>query len=117
MEGHMKKSLLTILSAILLFSVTSIASAQDGNPANNTPGINQRQHNQQKRTKQGVKSGELTRREARKVKAEQAAIQAEKRVAKADGVVTKRERRAIQRDQNKASKDIYRQKHDGQDRN
>ncbi len=117
MEEYMKKSLLTILSAILLFSLTSIALAQDGNPANNTPNINKRQHNQQKRINQGVKSGELTRREAHRARTEQAAVQAEKKVAKADGVVTKRERRAIQHDQNRASKDIYKQKHDGQDRN
>ncbi len=81
-----------------------------------TPGINQRQRNQQARIRQGVKSGELTKHETRKLEREQGRIRADKLEAKSDGKVTKGERKAIHREQNKASKDIYKEKHDAQKR-
>jgi hypothetical protein len=81
-----------------------------------TPVVTERQDNQRARIHQGVKSGELTRHEAKRLRAEQRRIRAEKRMAKADGVVTRAERAQIRRDQNRASRDIYRQKHDDQNR-
>ena len=81
-----------------------------------TPGITERQENQKARIEQGVKSGQLTHREAARLRAEQRGIRAEKRLAKADGVVTPAERAKIRRDQRRASRDIYRQKHDAQTR-
>ena len=81
-----------------------------------TPGITERQENQKARIEQGVKSGQLTHREAARLRAEQRSIRAEKRLAKADGVVTPAERAKIRRDQRRASRDIYRQKHDAQTR-
>jgi len=76
--------------------------------------ISKTQKLQKHRIKQGVKSGELTRVEAKKLNAQQRNIQKTKAVAKADGVVTKKERKIIKTKQAKASKAIYRQKHDGQ---
>jgi len=99
------------LAVAVSLLVAGTALAQTG-----TPGINERQENQKARIEQGVKSGELTRREAGKLRAEQRAIRAEKRLAKADGVVTPAERAKIRRDQRRASRDIYRQKHDAQTR-
>ena len=81
-----------------------------------TPVITERQIDQQARIKQGVNSGELNRRETARLEAEQAKIQAEKKIAKADGKVTPRERAKIQHDQNKASRHIIKQKHDTQKR-
>ena len=81
-----------------------------------TPGINDRQENQKARIEQGVRSGQLTHREAARLRAEQRRIRAEKRLAKADGVVTPAERAQIRRDQRRASRHIYRQKHDAQTR-
>ena len=81
-----------------------------------TPRVTGRQVNQQQRIKEGVKSGELTKREAARLEAQQAKIQHDKRKAKADGVVTPAERARLQREQNRASRTIYRQKHDAQTR-
>ncbi len=100
----------------MMLAGTTAAFAQDTPPAppdnsRKTPVINQRQVNQRARIRQGVKSGELTRGEGAKLRSEQRTIRAEKRIAKADGKVTSAERHQIRKDQNKASKDIYRLKH------
>lgn len=83
---------------------------------NKTPVVNERESDQKARLKQGVKSGELNKREANRLAAEQAKIHAEERIAKSDGKVTAKERAKIQHDQNKASRHIYKQKHDKQSR-
>jgi hypothetical protein len=76
-----------------------------------TPVVRERQKNQQRRIRQGVKSGELTKGETRRLEAEQGKIQADKLAAKSDGTVTPAERKQLHREQNKASRDIYRKKH------
>ena len=62
-------------------------------------------------------SGELTNKEARRLKRQQADIHRDVHQAKADGVVTGKERAQIYRDQNKANRNIYRAKHNNRDRN
>ena len=79
-----------------------------------TPGIDKRQANQEKRIEQGVKSGELTKKEAARLEKREAKLQADKEKAAADGKVTKKERRQLQHEANRDSKAIYRQKHDAQ---
>ncbi|HYR89248.1 MAG TPA: hypothetical protein VE422_34545 [Terriglobia bacterium] len=79
--------------------------------------INKREHNEQVRIRQGIRSGEVTRAEARRLEAEQARIRVDERFARADGNLTLKERHALQKELNKASRDIYHQKHDRQDRN
>jgi hypothetical protein len=81
---------------------------------NATPGINKRQRNQQRRIRQGVKSGELTKHETRRLEREEGKIQADKLQAKSDGKVTKAERKQLHKELNKAIKDIHKQKHDAQ---
>ncbi len=76
-----------------------------------TPEINKTQKNQQLRIHQGAKSGELTRRETRKLENQQRVIRHSKRIAKADGIVTPGERKQIRNEQNRASKNIYMKKH------
>ena len=78
---------------------------------NQTPVINQTQKEQKTRIEQGVKSGELTKGETKKLVKEQRKIQHDKQVAKADGKVTPAEKKIIKKEQNKANKDIYRMKH------
>ncbi len=78
--------------------------------------IDKRQDNQEKRIEQGVRSGQLTRHEAARLEAGQARIAAMERRAKADGHVDPWERRQISAAQNRASRDIYREKHDGESR-
>jgi hypothetical protein len=80
------------------------------------PRVNARQHNQHARIHQGVKSGELTRREAHKVREEQRDVRQLERAYKSDGKLTHRERADLHHEQNQASRDIYRQKHDAQER-
>jgi len=79
-----------------------------------TPGIDQRQANQEQRIDQGIASGQLTQREANRLERGQQRIDNMENRAKADGVVTARERARIQHAQNVESRRIYRQKHDRQ---
>jgi len=92
----------------LVIGGTAMVYAQDGTK---TPIVNERQKLQHERIKEGVKSGELTKGEARKLHSEEKSIKAEKQMAKADGKVTPAERAKLRKDQNKASKDIYKLKH------
>ncbi|MEP7229450.1 MAG: hypothetical protein ABI691_04315 [Ginsengibacter sp.] len=68
------------------------------------------------RIKQGVKSGELTRAETRNLANQQRDIHQDKKEARADGVVSPAERRHIKKDERKASRSIYRKKHNKRDR-
>lgn len=79
-----------------------------------TPGIDQRQINQEQRIDQGIASGQLNQREAARLERGQARVDAMENRAKSDGVVTARERTRIKHAQNVESKRIYRQKHDRQ---
>ena len=81
-----------------------------------TPRVDQRQENQDKRIEQGVASGELTRREAARLDAQQDRIENAEERAKADGKVTRKERARLHLRQDKASRDIRREKHDRHDR-
>jgi hypothetical protein len=81
-----------------------------------TPGINAKQLRQESKIRQGVKSGELTRRETKGLILEQKQVKLMKRAAKADGKVTRRERKVLRNKQRSADYHIYRQKHDGQSR-
>ncbi|MCI0661955.1 MAG: hypothetical protein L0220_12870 [Acidobacteria bacterium] len=79
--------------------------------------INERQRNQHQRIHQGIRSGELTRREAHRLHSQQARIRArEYHLRRSGGEFTARERYRIQRQLNRSSRGIYRQKHDRQDR-
>jgi len=79
--------------------------------------IDRREQNQNTRIRQGVKSGELTRNETRRLRKEEAKIRAFEQKAKSDGEISKKEARKMDRFLDKAGKDISRQKHDKQDRN
>ena len=79
-----------------------------------TPRIDKREARQQKRIDQGIASGELNAREAARLDAQQGRIHAAEARAKSDGVVTAKERARLTRKQNKASRNIRRNKHDAQ---
>lgn len=81
-----------------------------------SPGVNARQADQRNRIQQGIRSGELTRGEARQLGAEQRTIRQEERQYKSDGVLTRAERKDLRQDLNVASKDIYNEKHDAERR-
>ncbi|MTI23826.1 hypothetical protein E1163_02570 [Fulvivirga kasyanovii] len=77
---------------------------------------NARQSVQQARIAEGRASGELTRSEARALKAEQRHIRRVERRTKADGEVTPDERERLNNMQNRANRHIRRQKNDLQER-
>ena len=98
-------------AAVLSVCVASSAFAQA-----ETPGIDQRQGNQEKRIDQGIASGQLNEREANRLSNQQEHINKMEDKAKADGVVTKKERTKIAKSQDRAPRRIARQKHDAQQR-
>ena len=104
---------LMIVGAVSVYSQDPPPAPQGtpGHEGTKTPKIHERQKHQHNRIKEGVKSGELTKGEARKLHSEEKTINAEKQMAKEDGKVTPAERAKLRKDQNKASKDIYRLKH------
>jgi len=73
--------------------------------------IHKRQNRQAARIHHGMHSGELNSKEAAKLQGEQRAIQEDREKALADGKITKQERRSIRHEQDQASKDIRRMKH------
>ena len=107
----MKKS--TLFAGIGL----ALSIAMAGSVSAGTPRIDHREHNQRARIHSGVKSGELTRAETRRLAAGQAHVHRVEARAKSDGVVTARERNHLRHEANQQSRRIYRQKHDAQDRN
>jgi len=79
-------------------------------------GVNDRQQNQSQRIAQGVNSAELTARETRNLARQQRHIARTEAKFKSDGQFTAKERVIVQQKQNRASANIYRQKHDLQNR-
>lgn len=75
-----------------------------------------KQVKQNARINDGVRSGELTPAEAKKLKQQQRDINRTKRAAKADGVVTRKEKAVIKHKQNRASANIARKKNNEQTR-
>ena len=78
--------------------------------------VNKRQVNQVKRIKGGVRSGQLTRDETIRLGKQQRSINQQKRHFKADGKFTKKERFVVHKRQNRASKNIFRKKHNNRKR-
>lgn len=95
--------------ALLAIALPTLAFAQT-----NTPRVDQRQANQERRIEQGVASGSLTPREANRLERGQQHVENMENRAKADGVVTPAERARLHQAQDVQSDRIYRQKHDRQ---
>jgi len=95
---------ITITLATAFFASATYAGTND-------PRIQQREQNQERRIDQGVASGALTPREAGRLEAREAKIQQDEQRMKSDGNLTRAERRKLTREQNRASRAIYRKKH------
>jgi hypothetical protein len=102
--------------AALFVGSLSLAVVEEANANNRAPGANKRMKNQKRRIKQGVRSGELTKDEAKELRQGHGELRKEIRDAKKDGVVTKEERKDIHKDLNAESKKIYQEKHDADKR-
>jgi hypothetical protein len=94
-------------TALALLGFAPLKLAEAGTIAN-------REARQQKRIAKGVESGELTARETARLERQEAKIEADREKALADGTMTKREKAKLTREQDRASRHIYRQKHDAQ---
>ena len=70
-----------------------------------------REVRQQARIARGVRSGEVTPCESRFLEREQARIEAHRRMAWSDGTLSPWEAKHLTREQNRASRDIWRAKH------
>lgn len=105
----MKAAGLSMIAAGLMASLPGIASAQEGR-------IQQRKENQQQRIANGVENGSLTPKETAHLENKEANLNKEIRTdRKANGGnLTNNQKRQINRQQNRLSKNIYNQKHDGQ---
>lgn len=106
------KKILLITMLLGLFGVTANTSLGQV-----TPGADKRQSNQKHRFKKGVKSGEITKREAKSVRKSTKSAKRYEAKAKSDGKVTWKERARLQHKENKSSRKIYRTKHNNRDRN
>lgn len=114
----MKTRFTFLITLCLSLALTVIAAAQTETPqrGTKTPVINKRQQIQKTRIKRGVRSGELTKHETKTLANDAKDIKTAKTNAKADGTVTREERKDIQKEQNQASRKIYRKKHNNRTR-
>lgn len=104
------KRMLLAATGITVLTVGPVFAQTD------TPVIDQRQANQERRIDQGIASGQLNEREAARLDRQQNRVDRMENRAKADGVVNDRERARIAAAQNRASRHIAREKHDRQGR-
>jgi uncharacterized lipoprotein YajG len=122
MTNKITKSLLVLVASGLMF-VGAAAAQQDntsgagagkvdpGHPRVNQ--VNKREQNQQNRIAKGVKSGQLTPGETRRLERGEQRLQnnEKKDMAKDNGHLTKQDQRHLNREANHMSKRIYKDKH------
>ena len=117
-ESLAMRPLLNIVFTAVALSVAALAVQAQPTPAPAgaaaTPKVDARQARQHARIADGAASGALTPHERHRLHREQKAIRHAEMHAKADGTVTPKERHRLDKMQDKASRDIYRQKHDAQ---
>lgn len=101
------------MKGILAFSIVALMISLTAEAHRNQ----NREHRQQARIKGGVASGELTRKEAKKLRKGQKHIDRMQEKAMEDGVLSPEEKARLEKAQDRQSRRIRRQKHDGQDRN
>ena len=87
------------------------AALPAGAAGTNTPNLDQREVNQQRRIDQGASSGALTDHEAARLQHRETKLNNDEAAAKADGNVTPAERRKLQREANRDSHAVFRKKH------
>lgn len=123
MNNKFTNSLLVLAVGGLMLAGS--ASAQTSTTSGAGPGVvdpghprvnevNQREENQQQRIANGVQSGKLSAQQTANLEKREASVQnREKRdMAEHNGHLTKAEQRGINRQQNRISKSIYKDKHE-----
>ena len=109
-DRKMKKISVAATLVLVMVSFVWIDAAFAGRVKN-------RQVKQQKRIHQGIRSGELTKGEVIRLEKQQKHIQKSKRRAWSDGKLTPKERIRLEHKQDRASRRIYKAKHNENDRN
>ena len=102
-----------VVSSVLSGVVLCMALAPMTSMATPRQTVNQRLQNQQARINQGIKSGELTRKEAGNLEAKDARIKNNERFDRKqdNGKLTPTQRASLNKQLNNASRDIYKDKH------
>lgn len=67
---------------------------------------------ERQRIRRGVRTGQLTREEARSLRERRRQIRRERRTYRSDGTLTRDERRDLRRDRHELSRNIRRERHD-----
>jgi hypothetical protein len=103
----MKRFVLNMITAGMLFTASGVVRADEL--------IRARKENQQDRIAQGVKSGSLTAGETANLEHKEANLNKEIRTERAanGGNLTNKEKAQVNRQQNRISRNIYRDKHNG----
>jgi hypothetical protein len=104
----MKRITMIILAVAIAASIAGVASAQPG-----TQGLDRREWRQHERIHRGVRSGQLTPREARHLRLGQRHIRRVELRSWADGRIGPRERARLHRALDRQDARIWRLKHNG----
>jgi len=126
MINKITKSLLVLAVGGLISVGAAAAQTQDSNTSGAGPGVvdpnhprvnevNAREQNQQDRIANGEKNGTMTPGQAAHVENQEQHIDDQEKsdMAAHNGHLTKREQRQLNKEQNKTSREIHRDKHDG----
>lgn len=105
-----------LVAATLIVGAMFLSTAVEARVPQRTPSVDRREGRQRWRIKEGVNKGSLTKHETNQIVNQQKRIRAHERRAKADGTVTARERASLQRQEVRASRNIYRKKHNNRTR-
>jgi hypothetical protein len=108
MNCNFKARFVALAVATVFAGLSSAASAEEGES------FFGRNVEQQRRIEEGLRSGDLTTREAARLEAEQSRVERFEARALRDGTVSAEERRRIDAAQDRVSRDIARERHDEQ---
>ncbi|WP_276133657.1 hypothetical protein [Polluticoccus soli] len=100
----------------MIFAATLAGALLLGNFANAQPRGKQdnRKKSQQERIQDGVRNGSITHNEAMRLQMQQAKLRGYRQMAKADGRVNRKERGLMRNEMQRANRNIYHAKHNGQ---
>ena len=105
------KNFLLLCAAVLLVGLPAEAFAQRRHRDHSSYG--DRRYNDRARIRRGVRTGRLTREEARRLRQQERANRAERRAyRRSDGVLTREERREVRRDERQSDRQIRREARD-----
>jgi uncharacterized lipoprotein YajG len=126
MINKITKSLLVLAVGGLMFVGAAAAQTQDSNTSGAGPGqvdpghprvneVNTREQNQQDRIANGEKNGTMTPGQASRVENREQNIENQQKadMAAHNGHLTKGEQKQLNKEQNRTSRQIYKDKHDG----